>query len=91
VKHVGPAELDKLEPFLAQIRKLPGLKEKTRGNFYRGSRAFLHFHEHGGEFYADVRLAEDFERFPATRRLERTDLMKRMRFVLTDGTPRRDR
>ena len=91
MKHAGPAALDRLESYLGQIRRLPGLKEKSRGIFYRGSRAFLHFHEHGEEFYADVRFADDFERLRTTTRAEKTDLMRRVRACLADGTSRRGR
>ena len=91
MKHAGPAALDELEMFLEQLRKLPGLKEKSRGIFYRGSRAFLHFHEHGEEFYADVRLKTEFERLPFTTRADRSDLMKRVRTCLADGTSRHAR
>jgi len=68
MRHARPEDLDRLEPLLEKIRRLDGLKEKSRGAFYRGSRGFLHFHEHEGGFFADVRLqpAEDFERLPAT-------------------------
>ena len=89
MKHAGSDALDRLEPLLAQIRKR-ALKEKSRGTFYRGSRAFLHFHEHGEEFFADMRLAEDFERFPATSAPERRALLARIDAALTDGSgPRR--
>jgi len=91
MKHAGPAALDRLEPCLEQLRKLPGLKEKSRGIFYRGSRAFLHFHEHGEEFYADVRLADDFVRLRTTTRAEKAHLMKRVRAKMGDGTSRRAR
>ena len=37
VKHAGPAALDSIEPMLAALRALPGLNEKKRGTFYRGS------------------------------------------------------
>jgi len=64
VKHAGPAALDALEPLLARVRTLPGLKEKARGTFYRKSRAFLHFHEDPAGLFADVRLGGDeFSRF----------------------------
>jgi hypothetical protein len=82
MKHAGAAALDRLEPFLSELRALSGLKEKSRGTFYRGSRAFLHFHEHGEEFYADVRLADDFERFPASTTRERASLLKAMKNAL---------
>ncbi len=85
MKHAGPAALDQLEPLLQELRELHGLKEPKRGLFYRGSRAFLHFHEHGHEVYADVRLADDFERYPATTAPQREALMKRVRAKLADG------
>lgn len=92
MKHAGPAALDRIESLLREIRTLKGLKEKTRGNFYRGSRAFLHFHEHGeDEFYADIRLGDDFERLRATTAAERTKLLRLMDKALNDGTARRSR
>jgi len=64
MKHAGSLALDQLEPLLAAIRALPGLKEKGRGVFYRGGKAFLHFHEDPAGLFADVRLAgTEFERF----------------------------
>jgi hypothetical protein len=57
MKHAGSLALDQLEPLLAAIRALPGLKEKGRGVFYRGGKAFLHFHEDPAGLFADVRLA----------------------------------
>lgn len=66
MRHARPEDLDRLEPLLEKLRRIDGLKEKSRGAFYRGSRAFLHFHEHDGGFFADVRVRDDFERFPAT-------------------------
>jgi hypothetical protein len=78
MRHARPEDLDRLEPLLEKLRRLEGMKEKSRGTFYRGSRAFLHFHEHGGGFFADVRLADDFERFPATTAVERKALLARV-------------
>jgi hypothetical protein len=34
--------------------------------FYKSSRAYLHFHEDPAGYFADLRLAEDFTRLPAT-------------------------
>jgi hypothetical protein len=85
MKQAGPSALDRLEPLLRQLRKQPGLKGPKRGVFYRGSRAFLHFHEHGDAFYADVRFADDFERLPATATAERLALLERVRVELADG------
>lgn len=69
MKHAGATILDQLEPLLAQIRALPGLKEKSRGIFYRKSRAFLHFHEDPKGVFADLRDIDgvDFDRFDVTR------------------------
>jgi len=77
MKHATAAALDRLEPFLRELRKRP-LKEKSRGAFYRGSRAFLHFHEDGVQFFADVRLKDDFDRYPATTKAEQAALLKKV-------------
>jgi hypothetical protein len=92
MKHAGPAALDRAESLLKDIRKREHLKEKTRGNFYRSSRAFLHFHEHGeNELYADIRLSDDFERLPATTPTQRTKLLRLIDKALNDGNARRSR
>jgi len=85
MRHARPEDLDRLEPLLEKLRRLRGMKEKSRGLFYRGSRAFLHFHEHDGGFFADVRLdlADDFERLPATTRVERNALVVTVRKALS--------
>ena len=75
MRHARPEDLDKLEALLVRLRALDGLKEKSRGTFYRGSRAFLHFHEHDGAFHADLRLGDDFERFAVTTAAERKALL----------------
>ena len=65
MRHARPAALDQLEPLLARLRAIAGLKEKSRGVFYRGAKAFLHFHEDPAGLFADIRTADgtDFERF----------------------------
>jgi hypothetical protein len=86
VKHAGPDALDRLEPLLTELRRRAALKEKSRGVFYRGSRAFLHFHEHGPEFYADLRVGGDFERFAATSAAQRRVLLRQVDAALADGS-----
>jgi hypothetical protein len=86
MKHAGPLALDRLEPLLKKLRGDARLKEKTRGAFYRGGRAFLHFHEHGHELFADVRFGEDFERLPATKTAQQAVLMRRIGAALGDGS-----
>jgi len=53
--HARSAVLDALEPVLAKIRAIDGLRERSRGVFYRGSVAFLHFHEDPAGIFADLK------------------------------------
>jgi hypothetical protein len=70
VKHAGPDALDSLEPIIAEVRKLAGLKEKKRGTFYHGSVGFLHFHEDPAGFFADLKVGAEFMRMPVNNRRE---------------------
>ena len=76
MRHATPAALDRLEPFLETLRAVDGLKEKNRGTFYRGSKAFLHFHEDAAGLFADVRLDTTFERFRATTKREQAAVLR---------------
>lgn len=77
MKHAGPEALDLLEPVLVKLRKLEGLRERKRGAFYRGSSAFLHFHEDPAGFFADLKVADDFVRFPVNSGAEVEKLLAR--------------
>jgi hypothetical protein len=77
MKHAGAQALDQLEPVLAKLRKLDGLRERKRGAFYRGSSAFLHFHEDPAGFFADLKVADDFVRFPVNNSAEVEKLLAR--------------
>jgi hypothetical protein len=79
VKHAEDDALDRLEPFLVDLRKVPGLVEKKRGVFYRKSAAFLHFHEDPSGLHADVRLGDEFERFRVETVGERSKLIAAIR------------
>jgi hypothetical protein len=79
MKHAGARALDDLEPLLVALREVPGLREKSRGAFYRGSRAFLHFHEDPGGLFADIRIDADFERVQVTSAAEQQQLLQRVR------------
>lgn len=85
MKHASALALDRLEPLLAEIRTLPGLKERSRGVFYRRSRAFLHFHEDPEGLFADVRDAAgaDFDRFDVSEPAVQADLLAITRARLT--------
>jgi len=75
VKHVSASGLDQLDDLLRELRGVDGLKEKKRGVFYRGSRAFLHFHEDPSGLYADVRIDAEFERMRVMTKAERKRLL----------------
>jgi hypothetical protein len=85
MKHATPVALDALDPLLAELRALPGLTEKSRGVFYRRSRAFLHFHEDPKGLFADVRdpSGDDFERIDVTEDAGRRKLLGLARDRLT--------
>ena len=82
MRHARPAALDELEPMLTALRELPGLTERSRGTFYRGSRAFLHFHEDPTGHHVDVRLDADFERFRVQTKAEQRAVLSRVRHAL---------
>ena len=83
MRHATASALDELEPLLAELRTLPGLVERTRGVFYRRSRAFLHFHEDPSGLHADVRFGDDFERWRVETRVERDAFATRVRAVVS--------
>ena len=84
MRHARDEDLDRIEPLLEQLRSIAGLTEKSRGVFYRRSRAFLHFHADGDDTYADLRLAgDDFERTRATTSAEQNALVAAVRKGLT--------
>jgi hypothetical protein len=86
VRHATPAALDALEPLLAELRGVAELREKKRGTFYRGARAFLHFHEDPAGLFADVRLAGDeFKRMRVSSRAEQRALVAALRAALAKG------
>jgi hypothetical protein len=83
VRHATPAALDRLEPLLAELRDVEGLREKKRGTFYRGSSAFLHFHEDPAGLFADARLAgTDFTRLRVSTAAEQRALLAAVRRAL---------
>jgi hypothetical protein len=86
MRHATPEDLDRVEALLVGLRQLPQLRERERGYFSRGSRAFLHFHEDAGDLYVDVRLDSAFQRVRVTSRDEQADLLLQVRNAL-QSTP----
>jgi hypothetical protein len=91
MKHAGEAALDQLEPILAELRKLPGLRERKRGAFYMGSIGFLHFHEDPAGFFADLKENGDFVRMRANSAREIAALLRRAAAAVKAGVKRETR
>jgi hypothetical protein len=86
LKHASPEALDRLDPLLADLRLVSGLRERKRGVFYHRSAAFLHFHEDPAGLFADIR-GEDgaFDRIRVDTAGGRDALLERVRGRLPDG------
>jgi hypothetical protein len=82
VRHATEEDLDRVAELLAELRTFAQLRERKRGSFARGSRAFLHFHEDAGDIYVDVRLDGAFQRMKVTSRGEQAGLVSLVRSAL---------
>ena len=82
MRHAGPAALDALEDLLATLRAIADLTERSRGTFYRRSRAFLHFHEDPEGLFADLKRDGEFARFRVSSARERAALLREVRAEL---------
>lgn len=85
MRHATEEDLDNLEGLLEGLRAIPQLRERRRGAFSNGGRAFLHFHEEDGVFYVDARLDERFERFKVSTPKEQEAFLDRVRRSLDNG------
>jgi hypothetical protein len=83
VRHATQDDLDRLDALMAELRELPQLRERKRGYFSTGSRAFLHFHEDAGDLYVDVKLSGTFERMKISSGLEKSEFLSRVREALS--------
>ena len=85
MRHITPERLPDVEHLLAEVRKVDGLTEKKPGTFYKKSSGFLHFHEHGDDIFADVKLdGIAFERRRVTTKTEQRALARAVRAALAD-------
>src|SRR3984893_7094373 len=82
MRHAKEPDLDRLETLLAELRRIPELRERKRGSFSRGSQAFLHFHADAGDLYVDVRLDTSFERMTVTSGEEQKAFLARVQQAL---------
>ena len=86
MRHATDDDLDRIEGLLAQLRGFPQLRERKRGSFSRGSRAFLHFHEDAGDLYVDVRLDSAFQRMKVASDAEQADFLAAVQEALTSAS-----
>jgi hypothetical protein len=84
MKHAGAEALRRLESLLEEIRRRQGLKEKKPGIFYRKSKAFLHFHEDPAGLFADLRGADEFDRFQVNTAAQEQRLLDEIDRRLSD-------
>ena len=82
MKHAGEATLNLVEPVLAELRPLEGIRERKRGLFYRGAQAFLHFHEDPLGVFADVRAEGSWLRLPVKTASELHNLVRIVKEIL---------
>ncbi len=83
MRHVTAERLGRIGPLLEQLRGIDGLNEPKLGTFYRKRNAFLHFHEHGDDLFADVKLdGVQFERVRVTTKTEQRALVASVRRAL---------
>ena len=76
MKHATIETLARLDSLLQDIRKIPGLTERSPGVFYRRSSAFLHFHDDPAGIFADLKSGESWERLPVNSPRERSILVR---------------
>jgi len=84
MKHAGAEALRRLEALLEEVRRRQGLKERKAGIFYRKSKAFLHFHEDPAGLFADLRGADDFDRFQVNTAAQEQRLLDEIDRRLSD-------
>jgi hypothetical protein len=83
VKHAGATTLAELSALLEQLRRITGITERKPGIFYRGSAAFLHFHEDPKGLFADVKInGVEFERMSVNTEHERVALVRAVRSAM---------
>ncbi|HEV3211859.1 MAG TPA: hypothetical protein VGZ03_00545 [Acidimicrobiales bacterium] len=89
MRHATSEDLGAIDGLVSSLRELAGLTEKRPGVFYRRSKAFLHFHAHDGDLFADVRTdpGKDFERRRVTTKAEQRRLLAEIRRSLAPSAP----
>jgi hypothetical protein len=86
MRHATPEDLEQLDELVAVLRATEVLTEKSPGAFYRGSKAFVHFHTDPSGLYADLRTdpSGSFERVRVTTKVEQQRLLSTVRGALKE-------
>jgi len=88
LKHATTSTITRLAPLVRALRVFSELREPRPGTFYRGSQAFLHFHEDLAGDFADVKVGREWERWCVTTQRERAALLRRVRSLLASSASR---
>ncbi len=84
VKHAEASALDVLEPVLAQLRTLEGLKEKNARNILSEIAGVPRFSRRPRRAFRGLKKGGDFVRFPVNNRAEIAALIREAKRVLAD-------
>ena len=82
MRHANAEDVERLAHIIAPVRALGALREPRPGTFYRGSVAFLHFHEDSGVFYADLKQDGDWQRYPLQTKSDTAKLLRALKAAL---------
>jgi hypothetical protein len=75
MRHARPQTLAMLTELIAAVRAKGGLREPRPGVFYRGGKAWLHFHEDPAGLFADLRVGLEWHRFRVSEPTERAAVL----------------
>ena len=77
MKHASTKSFDCIKDILTKLKKYKSLKEKQKGVFYKNSQAFIHFHEDLEGLFADLKIKNEWERFPVNTKQEKDYFLKK--------------
>jgi hypothetical protein len=86
VARLGAGDLERLAPLLAELRRLPSLRERSPGTFTRGGGAFLHFHALSTGLVTDVKADGVWLRYDVDRAAGRRALLRDLRRIVRGDT-----
>ena len=82
MKHASAATLKRFTGLIADLRALPGVKEKGPGRFYRSGSAFLHFHEDPAGLFVDIKVGGEWSRRAINSKTAQAALVRDARRLL---------